>query len=428
MAGVLDPFRPSAGEPWNRLRASHLLRRAGFAAGEEDVEQALSEGLEATLECLLDDGADSAPHDELDVMGERIAARNDIALLRAWWVRRMCLTARPLRARMAVFWHDHFATSNVKVQSAPLMLRQLRTFEHDGLDGFETLLLGMSRDPAMIIWLDGNDNSKGRPNENYARELFELFSLGVGNYTERDIKEAARAFTGWHEQHGRFRFVPRAHDDGEKRVFDTTGPLDGDDVVQAAVSHPACASFIAGKLLREFLCPDPPAELVAETANRLRETKFDIRTTLRTLLVSRAMFDPRWYRARIKSPVEFAVGMVRSLNIDVPGRDLADTIVQMGQRLFEPPSVKGWNGHRAWLNSTTMLVRLNAAIAASREAAAAIAGGSGDNVVNACAELTLDGEIPDPLKDRLDCISGDKKHRANLALEMLLTAPEYQLA
>ena len=432
---LLSPFEPIATRPWDRAAAQHLLRRAGFAASEAEVRQALDEGPRACVERLVAPGPDSPRHDELDETGKGIALRNDIGLLRGWWLLRMAHTRRPLHARMALFWHNHFATSNAKVRSSALMLQQLRVFETHALGRFEALLQAVSRDPAMIVWLDGTLNSKGRPNENYARELFELFSLGVGHYSEQDIKQAARAFTGWHTRGGAFYFSRLEHDDGGKSVLGASGALDGDDVVRAALQQPSCSLFIAGKLLREFLCREPPEELIEEFAGVLRSSGYDLAVSMRTLLGSEAMFEPRWYRARIKSPVEFAIGVVRSLGLEgVSAAALADATSQAGQRLFEPPSVKGWDGQRAWLNSATMLVRLNGATKAVDTALKPAAFRDAHSLRDAaeiarfCETLILDGRPPESIRAAYPAESGDLDGYVRGVLRCLLTCPEYQLA
>ncbi len=424
-----------AARPWNRSAAAHLLRRAGFSPSETELRAALADGPTATIERLLAGAVESQHYLDLDQTGAALAARENIELLRGWWLLRMVHTQRPLHARLALFWHNHFATSYAKVRSAAMMLQQLRTFERLALGSFESLLSSLSRDPAMIVWLDGEQNVRGRPNENYARELFELFSLGVGNYSESDVKEAARAFTGWHQRRGQFYFVQRDHDTGEKTVLGTRGNLDGDDVVRLAVAQPACAAFLANRLLREFVCPQPPAELVESFAGVLRSTRYELRESLRTLLASEAMFDPRWRRARIKSPVEFVIGVVRSLELRVGAAPLSDAVVQMGQALFEPPSVKGWDGHRTWLNSATMLVRLNAVVRALDGTAFDPANwrsrhdlNDRDALIRCCAELTLDGMIPPGVDSSAPTPDADLNVEARRLLRALMSAPEYQMA
>lgn len=431
----LAPYKPTRANPWDRAHAAHLLRRSGFSPSESEILQALEQGPAQTVRSMLEPGGDSPSHDELDQLGRALAVRDNIESLRGWWLLRMCRTTRPLAARMSVFWHNHFATSNAKVRSAALMLQQLRTLERDGLGRFEDLLLAVARDPAMIIWLDAELNVKGRPNENFAREVLELFSLGVGNYSEHDIREAARAFTGWQQRAGRFRVNSLAHDDGTKKVFGQTGRFDGADVIRLAVERPACGRFLAGKLLREFLCPEPPLELVDALAAALRENHFDIANTLGVLLASEAMFDARYARARIKSPVELVVGMVRSLELHVPASALASASSQMGQRLFEPPSVKGWNGHREWLNSATMLVRLNTATQAvsaeffePRTLIERYELNDAGRCIEFAQNLTIDGRVPDALRRPLRTLSGSPAEVLREALRLLLTSPEYQMA
>jgi uncharacterized protein (DUF1800 family) len=433
--GSLKPFEPSRTRPWDRTAAQHLLRRAGFAPSAEEVRQALDEGPRECVERLVASSSDSPRHDELDETGKAIALRNDIGMLRGWWLLRLVHTRRPLHARMALFWHNHFATSNAKIRSSALMLQQLRVFETHALGRFEALLQAVSRDPAMIVWLDGNENTKGRPNENYARELFELFSLGVGHYSERDIKQSARAFTGWHTRTGAFYFAKLDHDEGEKTVLGVSGDLDGDDVVRAALRQPACPRFLARKLLREFLCPSPPDELIDEWAVVLRESAYDLAASMRTLLASEAMFDPCCYRARIKSPVEFAIGVVRSLRLEgISAAALADATAQSGQRLFEPPSVKGWDGHRAWLNSATMLVRLNSATrAVDVGLKPAVFRDQQDlrdpeRIARFCEDLILDGNVPQSLRAAYPADSSDLDRYLRAVLRSLLTCPEYQMA
>lgn len=433
---LLKPFEPSAARPWNRVLACHLLRRAGFAPSEAEIRESLKAGAAATVDRLLDGENESDRFRELDELGSSLAVRQDIGGLRGWWLSRMMHTARPLRSRMAVLWHNHFATSNAKVNSPALMLQQLRAIEQHALGKFGDLALAIARDPAMIVWLDGNENVKGRPNENFARELFELFTLGVGNYSEQDIKQAARAFTGWHQRNGRFQFSALDHDTGEKSVLGERGNFDGPDVVRIALSKSAAAKFIATKLIREFVSPAACYELVAAVAEKLRETEFDIRETLRTLLRSDAFFSPEHYRARIKSPVEFVIGIARALELRAPAARLDDATSQMGQRLFEPPSVKGWDGHRSWLDSATMLIRLNAAGAAVGneylDAGALMrrydVEDSSKAVVRFCGELLLDGRVPESLAQKGEGADLRGEDGLRTVLRALLSCPEYQLA
>ncbi|MCG3128018.1 MAG: hypothetical protein CHACPFDD_02891 [Phycisphaerae bacterium] len=437
---LLDAYRPGTDGPWDRRTASHLLRRAGFAPAPADVDDALKEGLARTVDILVSNAQDAPRHGELDVLGERIAAGGGgIEKLAGWWMQRLLHTHRPLHARMTLFWHNHFATGNQKVGSPAMMLRQLRTLEAHALGRFDELLLAVSRDPAMIVWLDGDSNRKGKPNENYARELFELFSLGPGNYSEADIKEAARAFSGWHQRAGEFCFNPVLHDDGSKTIFGKTGDFDGTDVVRMSVAHPACATFMARKLLREFVCEQLDAALVDELADCLRAEGFHVAPVLRRLLSSRAFFDARHFRARIKSPVEFCVGLARSLEMRAPGQALHRAASQMGQRLFEPPTVKGWEGHRRWINSSTMLVRINTATVASAgrgefglDADAWVARAALENGAAAtrfAIDAMLDGAVDDELHAALREAEAQPPAAAlRTAVAVIAASPDYQLA
>lgn len=431
----MGPWVPSAGDLWDRDKAAHLLRRAGFEPSHAECEVALREGLGATVDTLIADSADDPRHDEIDGLGPTIA-RHDaqgVGQLRGWWLARAVRTQRPFHARLGHFWHNHFATSNTKVRSAAMMLGQVRTIEAHGAGLFDGLMLAMARDPAMIVWLDGDRNERGRPNENFSRELLELFTLGVGHYTERDIREAARAFTGWGQRHGRFRFVPGAHDGGAKTVLGVSGDLNGADVVRIAVGHPSCAEFLSRKLLREFLRPDPTPQLVSGFADILRDAGMHTARALATLFRSRAMFDPAVRRARIKSPVEFVVGLCRSWDLSVREGAITGDVAAMGQPLLEPPSVKGWDGHRDWINSASMVLRINAAQRASAEfldadrwcedlhlrtpaQAAAFAAG-----------VMLDAKPPSGAVERVSASHATPQEALRAAVALLAATPEYQL-
>src|SRR5947209_7509927 len=242
------------------------------------------------------------------------------------------------------------------------MFEQNKTLRKYALGKFRPFLLDMSRDPAMLIWLDSNSNIKGKANENYAREVMELFSLGVGNYTETDIREAARAFTGWHTEDDAFEFNRRWHDDGKKTVLGQTGNWNGDDVVRILLAQKACAAFLVGKLYSFLIseAQEPPKALLAPLAEALRKSDYDLAACVRTILSSRLFFSEHAYRQRIKSPVEFVLGAVKAVTEGaVPQLVLVPRLEAMGQPLFAPPNVKGWQGGRAWLNTSTVLARQN---------------------------------------------------------------------
>jgi hypothetical protein len=358
---ALKPWQPSAAEPWDRVRIAHLFRRAAFGATPEEIDTALADGFPKTLDRLLAGEPDAAERQE--VLTEAGKVYTDPATLRAWWLYAMVEGGHPLREKLTLFWHNHFATSHAKVRSTARMFEQNVTLRKHALGKFRPFLLDMSRDTAMLVWLDSNRNVKGAPNENYAREVMELFSLGVGNYTEKDVQEAARAFTGWHHdaEQRTFENNPALHDAGEKTLLRQTGKWTGADVVRICCDQDACPRFLAGKLYA-FLVSEtrPPERLLAGLVAHLRKTDYDLAAFVRTVLSSRLFFSAHAYRARVKWPVEYAVGAVRAVT---PGRvalaDLLDPLAKMGQVLFAPPNVKGWRTGTDWLNSATLLARNN---------------------------------------------------------------------
>jgi len=361
------PWQPTAEAPFNLKWAGHLYRRAAFGGTLTELRAAEKRGLPATLDLLLNGTPGASGRDTfLEQTGARIVKslqeRNSIFELRGWWVYCMFNTLHPLREKMTLFWHNHFATSNNKVQSAALMYKQNVVLRRQALAKFGPFLLQISKDPAMLRWLDSNSNVKGKPNENYAREIMELFSLGVGNYTEKDIREVARAFTGWHTDGEDFEFNPGFHDDGAKTVLGQTGNWDGGDIIRILLEQKSCARFLVRKLYRNFVSEnqDPPDTLLEPLCEQLRKSEYDIGAVLRMILSSRHFFSDYAFRQRIKSPVEAVRGSVRSVSSGViPPGAVVSKLEAMGQDLFAPPNVKGWAGAQAWLNTSTILTRQN---------------------------------------------------------------------
>jgi uncharacterized protein (DUF1800 family) len=233
-----QPYRPSVEVPWNLQRVGHLYRRAAFGATYAELEAGVRAGPEALIAQLLKGGPGLTEFDAaMEPLAQNIARYNDVAHLRAWWLTRMLHSPHPLQEKITLFWHNHFATSYAKVQSARFMLGQYELMRRHALGRFSELLREMSSDPAMLIWLDGRDSKKGNPNENYARELMELFSLGIGHYTEKDIREAARAFTGWEIQGTKVVFNSIQHDDGKKSVLGQTGNWKADDIARICLEQ-----------------------------------------------------------------------------------------------------------------------------------------------------------------------------------------------
>lgn len=360
-AESLKSYKPSASEPWNYERVAHLLRRAGFGGDYSQIEELLKLGPDRAIDRLLNFDPEALTRFEQQVTDLKadLGERDDI---KAWWIYRIYYSPAPLQEKMTLFWHNHFATSMQKVRAPELMVQQNDLFRKHALGNFQRLVLEVSKDPAMIQWLDNSNNLKGKPNENYARELMELFTIGIGHYTEQDIKEAARAFTGWQMDFTGFYFNPEQHDFGEKSFMGQTGPFNGGDIIRIIMQQPAASEFIARKLF-QFLAYDSPDDAtVKELASILVTSRYEIRPLVEKILRSRAFFSEKSMQAQIKSPVEFVVGTPKVLELDLDARTaklLARAAAQMGQNLFEPPSVKGWDGGRAWINTATLLNRQN---------------------------------------------------------------------
>jgi uncharacterized protein (DUF1800 family) len=280
--------------------------------------------------------------------------------LRAWWLREMLSTSSPLTERLTLFWHSHFATSQQKVRANQLMYRQNVLLRSEALGNFGTLLRAVSKDPAMLVYLDNAGSRRQAPNENFAREVMELFTLGEGHYGERDIKEAARAFTGWSldRDTGEYRYRPFFHDAGEKTVLGRTGRLDGDDVIDILLARPETARFIVAKLWRELISPTPEAAEVERLAADFRRARYEVKPLVRALLASDAFWAPGNRASLVKSPVDLVVGTLRTFDIrPIDMRPAAIACAALGQNPFSPPNVKGWPGGEAWINSSTLLGR-----------------------------------------------------------------------
>jgi uncharacterized protein (DUF1800 family) len=368
-AEAWQPWQPTRDQPWNLRWAAHLLRRAafGFPAQRPNddawtgLNRVVKQGPGATLDELFQP-PNAAFNEVVDSAGQSMALDDDVGDLRGWWLYRMLTSPQPLQERMTLFWHNHFATSINKVRRTEWMFQQNRTLREHALGKFEPLVLAISRDPATIVWLDLQRNVKGYANENFGRELMELFTLGVGNYTEADVRTMARAFTGWRTYDDRFDFDARLHDDGPKTLFGRTGNFNGDAAVRILLEQPAAARFIVRKLFRQFVseAESPPDSLLEPLVDEFRRSGLDIEPTVRRILSSRLFFSETAYRQRIKSPVEFLIGAVVGLGASVPMQRLVSMMDGLGQDLFAPPNVKGWEGGKAWLNTATLLARDNA--------------------------------------------------------------------
>jgi uncharacterized protein (DUF1800 family) len=384
---------------WDRAKAAHLLNRAGFGGPPEQVDALARGGLDAALAQLVDGPitppavpppAWAQPRNLMELRAKiqdamaaapagdenaRNMARQQIARaerrtqddhmldLGVWWLDRMRQATDPLAEKLTLFWHGHFATSFQKVHDAYLMWRQNQTFREHARANFGVLVKAMTRDPAMIQWLDLEQSRPEHPNENFAREVMELFTLGEGHYTEQDVKEGARAFTGYRidPRDESFRFAVRQHDCQAKQFLGQT-VYDGDQAIEAMLAQPACAPFIARKLWTFFAAENPPAPIVASLAETLRDSQYEVQPVLREMFGSREFYAPTVMRSQIKSPIQWLVQTARTLEIGLPPRGpLLGALRQMGQIPFVPPSVKGWDGGKTWISTSTLLFRYNLA-------------------------------------------------------------------
>lgn len=426
----LEPY--SAADPgWTRAEAQHLLWRACGGASAAEIDRSVQDGMAATLDRICAAASSAAAEGmfgETAAMLRQSAEDSDsIAGLKAWWLYRMTSGPDPLTEMMTLFWHNLFATSNVKVRSTKHMAAQNDSFRRHATGDFKALLGEMARDVAMLIWLDGNANRLRSPNENFAREVMELFTLGQGNYTEADIREAARAFTGWHVRNDRFWFNRLQHDTGSKTVFGKSGNFDGDDVLRLCLAQEACPRFLGLRLLQEFVMPHPPAEAVAAVAASIRAHDYQMRPVLREVFGSTLFFSAQARRSLLKSPVRFVLGACRALEVRPNLQAAARLIAALGQDLFQPPTVKGWEGGRLWITSATMLQRANfaAALADSEEYGRITA--ALHSTRDLCA-LLLGMDTPPPaVEECLRAGSGSAEARMRGALQLILSLPEYQL-
>ena len=401
MPSGLEPFSPSAQDRWDVGKAGHLLRRAGFGPLPSEIAQAVQVGPDRAVDALFAFPGDAPsppsfgeirqsearvdetlaesirtktkPKDnpQLRAAYEEVNRAHGRALvaLTSWWLDRMAKARAPLQEKLTLFWHGLFTTSAGDVHDAIAIYNQNQLFRQFADGNFARLLDGVARDSAMLRYLNNDANRKGHPNENWARELMELFTMGIGHYTETDIRESARAWTGWtlrdyrtFEDRRNFAFKPPLHDDGPKTFLGQSGNLDGTDVMRIILANPATPRWIAGKLANFFVSPTPDPDLVEAMARQLVASGYEVAPVLRAMFRSQAFYRPEVVHAHIKSPVEFVVGAVRHLGIADPDwTRLGFLAGAAGQRLFYPPTVKGWDGGHAWINAATVFSRANLA-------------------------------------------------------------------
>jgi hypothetical protein len=364
---------------------AHLMRRAGFGAGRDELEARVAKGYEATVEELLH------PERQEPVDAYTLLRYQPAALLPGGqppmgnvnWMFYLVNTKRPLEEKIALFWHHVFATGNAKVDNYDQLLEQIKLFRDKGMGNYRDLLVELAKNPSMIFWLDNNENHGNAVNENWGRELLELFSMGVGNYTEKDVREASRAFTGWTFEtkiprlpYGRFpwkfEYRPEDHDDGEKEFLGHRGRFNGEDIINIIVEQPACARFVARHLYNFFVADEPqvPAwsieaprdpQAIDTLATTFRQSNYDIRSVLRVLFNSDFFKNARFQH--MKSPAEVVVGTLRLVGgYEIPRPGYGELSMQpayMGQDLLNPPSVEGWHTGKEWINSGSLMARIN---------------------------------------------------------------------
>ncbi len=366
---------------------AHLMRRAGFGASRDELERCAEQGYEATVEDLLDtSNSSSMPDDLIRRYHVDQSELRDLAGSAAYWMYRMISTDKPLEEKMALFWHGLFATGYAKLNQARSQLNQVEMFRRNGLGRFDELLIEISRDPAMLVWLDNQDNHGDAINENYGRELLELFSMGIGNYSENDIKECSKAFTGWTLgnaeymavraqkdsiwPYGRiawhFDYREGDHDDTEKTFLGETGRFNGEDIVQIIAKQDATAEFICTRLF-QFFAADEVTDVGRRAIDAMKETYFesgyDIKNVLRTLFNSEYFRSDEARFARVKGPVELVVGAIRmagSYQTPTLGIEkVSNNMLYMGQGLLQPPTVEGWHEGVEWIDSGSLVERVN---------------------------------------------------------------------
>ena len=379
-------LRPITRGKWDRYTAAHLLNRAGFGGTPEEIAKLAGMSPHRAVDALVDyhnvretltppswigPDSDLRPRfremqmmQDADRRAKRQVAqrvmRQHLGQLRRWWIRQMVETQRPLQEKLTLFWHGHFATSFQKVKSTYSMYRQNQTFREHAVGNWRSLLLEASKEPAMLLYLDNAKSRKRAPNENFARELMELFTLGEGHYSEQDIKESARALTGWSLDRERFKFMfrPGIHDRGLKQFMGRSGNFKGDDIIDIILAQKQSALFISRKLWEYFVYPNPESETVEALAAVLRGNNFEFKPLLKTMFKSEAFYSEKAIRTQIKSPVHWLVSTLKVGALDVPApRIVSHGLESLGQDLFNPPNVKGWDGGYTWITAASLVQR-----------------------------------------------------------------------
>ena len=439
-----DTWQPWEGDPWDQRAAAHLFRRAGFGATLDELREALTKAPADVVEDLLTAEEPAEYVRQIQSLAASALATGNVRQLSAWWTYRMLTTPVQLLEKTTLFWHGHFATSAEKVQDGQLMYDQnqlLRRFAHGD---FAQLVQQIAKDPAMLIFLDSATNRKAHPNENFAREVMELFCLGEGRYSEQDIRELARCFTGWEVRRGKFRFNKYQHDSDRKSILGVAGEFGGEQGITVVTDQDSAPECIVGRLIRFFMFDEPAAspELIAPLATLMRAGGMQVRPVLQKILSSRLFFSQQSRARKIRSPAELAIGFLRCLQGSANTFQLADAMEQLGQGLLYPPSVKGWDGGRSWINSSTLLGRSNLIrqllqddkTRFDRKSIAeylqSVGADTGLKVVNHLESLLFAVRLPDQSRHRIaQLIDAPGDTRTNLVegIHAMCTLPEFQL-
>ena len=428
-----DALKPLPPDKWDAQKAQHLLNRAGFGIPRERVQFLTQLGHTKSVKSLIH--YESIPkHGESpqflvpdeDYLGirdikdeqERREYRSKITrkerqamnLLKQWWLERMLYSPRPLEEKMTLFWHGHFATSAQKVRRSQTNEYLHNQFRLYATGNFKDLTTAVAKSPAMLHYLDNTHNVKAHPNENWARELMELFTLGIGNYTEDDIKESARAFTGWTSTKGDVFYVnERNHDTGSKTFLGQTGNFNGEDIIDIIFEQPATATFICKKLYTFFVHEEPDDAVIEAMATEFRAQRYEIKPVLEKLFLSKAFYSKHAMGSQIKSPAQFIVQLTHDMNITSPPyTSMARATAQLGQDLFYPPNVKGWDGGRMWINANTLLTRYNLPVTLGKA--------NGEMEMMRMEESMMGNMSPEQ----------EQKQRRDEFMELMLTLPEKQ--
>lgn len=444
-AWAWSAYVPDKQRPWDLCRAAHLYRRAAFGASWDQLQRALRDGPERAVGRLLrPEGDVAAFQTTFDTYEDESIDPGSIKAdtFRDWWLRRMIQTPHPLLEKMTLFWHGHFATRNFAAKSGRLMARYVRTLRGHALGSFQTLLGAALADPAVRLSYNANVNRRGMPEPGFARALLDRFTLGPGVAAERDVRETARALSGLTVLRNQSRFLVHNHDKGAKTILGAKGDWTVDDVVRLSAGNPATARHLSRLVYRWFISEaDEPADALLDPLAAAFGREGNIGTMVETVLRSNLFFSEYAYRRRIKSPVEFALGMVCGLGGLVPTSRLNVDLAALGQDLAEPPTSAGWQGGTAWINSATIVGRANLA---AELLSADGAYGAGldprravstrgpekiDRTGTRLVELFLQGDVPAPVKKILAApVSAGRTDALRLIAHRIVTLPEYQLA